>query len=315
MKNALAMVMDPIHHIKPYKDTSFAMLLEAQRRGIPAFYLEMRDLFLRDGVAYANAAPITVRDQSTDWFTLGEYTEKPLGAFRYVFMRKDPPFDMEYIYATYILEQAQRQGARVINDPRSLRDCNEKLFTAWFPQCCPPNCVTRDAARIKHFIAEQGKIVLKPLDGMGGKSIFVLAPGEPNTTVIIDTLTEQGSRFVMAQRYLPDIVDGDKRILMIQGNPIPYALARIPAQGETRGNLAAGGRGEGRPLTARDYWLCEQIGPALRERGLHFVGLDVIGDYVTEINVTSPTCARELDAQFNLNITGTLFDALETSCA
>jgi glutathione synthase len=228
-----------------------------------------------------------------------------------ILMRKDPPFDMEYIYSTYLLDIAQEAGVLVINHPQSVRDANEKLFTAWFPQCCPPTLVTRRKEWIKAFHQEQGDIILKPLDGMGGASIFKIAEGDPNFSVIVETLSHHGQQSVMAQRYLPDIVHGDKRILMIDGEPVPYALARIPAQGETRGNLAAGGRGEGRPLTDRDRWICEQVGPTLREKGLIFVGLDVIGDYLTEINVTSPTCIRELDKQFGLNIASDLLDAID----
>lgn len=307
----LAVVMDPIGAIKPYKDTTLAMLLEAQRRGFALHYFELNDLFLRQGVTVGRARRLTVRDDAQDWYTLSEATQElRLSEFDLVLMRKDPPFDMEYVYATYLLEQAERDGALVINRPDSLRDCNEKLFAQQFPHCCPPTLVSRDMAQLRQWAKTQGDIVLKPLDGMGGSAVFRLRHDDPNLSVAIEQLSALGTRSVMAQRYLPEIVDGDKRILMIHGEPVPFALARIPAAGESRGNLAAGGRGEGRPLTDRDRWICNQVGPTLRERGLWFVGLDVIGDYLTEINVTSPTCARELDAQFNLNIAGRFFDAL-----
>jgi glutathione synthase len=226
-------------------------------------------------------------------------------------MRKDPPFDQEYIYATYLLERAESMGVYVVNKPQSLRDANEKLFTAWFPQCCAETLVAREPTRIRSFLHEQGEIILKPLDGMGGTSIFHLRKDDPNLSVILETMTQYNSRYVMAQKYIPEIKDGDKRILMINGEAVPYALARIPAQGETRGNLAAGGRAEGRELTEQDCWIASQVGPTLREKGLIFVGLDVIGDKLTEINVTSPTCVQELDQQFGLNIAGTLMDHIE----
>lgn len=306
----LGVIMDPIGKIKPAKDTSLAMLLEAQRRGWDIRYLEQADLYLRDGAAHASMCPLEVRDDPAHWYTLGEAEDRPLASLDVILMRKDPPFDMEYVYTTYILERAEAAGVMVVNRPGSLREVNEKAYTAWFPECCPPTLIARDMGRIRRFIAEQGRAVIKPLDGMGGQSIFVLGPDDANLSVAIETLTEQGGRQIMAQRYLPEIRDGDKRILLIDGEPIPYALARIPAPGESRGNLAAGGRGEGRPLTERDRWIAAQVGPSLREKGLVFVGLDVIGDYLTEINVTSPTCVRELDAIFDINIAGTLFDAL-----
>ena len=226
-------------------------------------------------------------------------------------MRKDPPFDTEYVYATYLLERAAVAGTLVVNAPDALRDVNEKAYTAWFPQCCAPTLVTRDIARLRAFVAEHREAVLKPLSGMGGASIFRVATGDPNTSVIAETLTANGTQFAMAQRFIPEISAGDKRILLVDGLPVPYAFARIPAAGESRGNLAAGGRGEGVPLSTRDRWICDQVGPALRAKGLLFVGLDVIGDFLTEINVTSPTCVRELDAAYGLNIAGALFDAIE----
>lgn len=307
----LGVVMDPIAHIKPHKDTTFAMLLEGQRRGYELRYLELGDLEIRQGQAYGRSRPLKVMDDRRHWFELGAAEVAPLHELDVVLMRKDPPVNAEYIYATQILSLAQEQGCLVLNDPQGLRDANEKLFAQHFPQCCPPTLVTRDAADIRAFIREHGKAVLKPLFGMGGTGIFVLADGDPNTSVAIETITESGSRYAMVQRYLPEIVSGDKRILLIDGEPVPYALARIPAQGETRGNLAAGGRGEGVPLTDRDRWICEQVAPALRARGLVFVGLDVIGDYLTEVNVTSPTCVRELDSIYGLNICGRFFDVIE----
>jgi glutathione synthase len=291
------------------------MLLEAQRRGWPITYLQQRDLFLRDGRVSGRGRGLQLRDDPDDWFSTGEPFELELGTLDVILMRKDPPFDMEYIYTTYLLDRAAADGALVVNRPDSLRDANEKLFTAWFPQCCPPTLVSRDMARLKAFLAEQGDVVVKPLDGMGGEGIFRLRLGDPNTNAILETGTVHGRKTLMAQRFLPEYADGDKRILLIDGEPIPYALARIPAEGESRANLAAGGAGVGVELSERDRWICSEVGPALRERGLVFVGLDVIGDYLTEINVTSPTCIRELDAIYDLNISATLFDAIEARLA
>jgi glutathione synthase len=307
----LGMVMDSIAHINIKKDTSFAMLLEAQARGFELHYMELNDLFLRNGLAYARTRVLTVQRDAKQWYQFGEEQDIPLSALDVIMMRKDPPFDQEYIYATYLLERAESAGVYVVNKPQSLRDANEKLFTAWFPQCCAETLVTREPKRIRQFLAEQGEIILKPLDGMGGTSIFHIRQDDPNISVILETMTEYKSRYVMAQKYLPQIKDGDKRILMVNGEPVPYCLARIPAQGETRGNLAAGGRAEGRPLTERDRWIANEVGATLREKGLVFVGLDVIGDTLTEINVTSPTCVVELDTQFGLNICGLLMDHIE----
>ncbi len=306
----LGVVMDPIGSIKYHKDSTLAMLLAAQARGWQLRYLEMQDLHLRDGVAYGNARPLQVFADQRRWFELGDELEMPLGELDVLLMRKDPPFDMEYIYATYLLEQAEATGCLVVNKAQSLRDANEKLFTAWFPQCTPPTLVTSDKQRIRRFLAEQGEIIVKPLGGMGGASVFHIRDGDLNTNVIIETLTDNGARYAMAQRFLPEIAQGDKRILLIDGEPVPYALARIPTQGELRGNLAAGGSGVGVPLTERDRWICAQVAPILRAKGLLFVGLDVIGDHLTEINVTSPTCIRELDKQFGLDIAGQLMDAI-----
>lgn len=307
----LGVVMDPIDRINIKKDTTFAMLLEAQARGWEIHYMELNDLYLRDGCAYARTRRLQVERNPQGWFRFLDESDSALDALDVVLMRKDPPFNQEYIYATYLLEAAESRGLYVVNKPRSLRDANEKLFTAWFPHCCAPTLVTREAYRVREFLKEQGEVVLKPLDGMGGASIFRVREDDPNLSVILETMTRHNSRFMMAQRYLPEITDGDKRILVIDGEPVPYALARIPAQGESRGNLAAGGSGEGRKLTARDFWLAQQVGPTLKERGLVFVGLDVIGDYLTEINVTSPTCVQELDKQFGLNIAGQLLDHVE----
>ena len=308
----VVVVMDPIGTIKIAKDSTFAMLLEAQKRGHALHYVVPGGLGMAGGVAHARLAPLRVRDDPSGWYELGPVSHRALETGDLVLMRKDPPVDADYIHDTQILGFAQRQGARVVNDPRGLRDMNEKLAALAFPQCCPPTVVARDAALLKAFVAEHGEAVLKPLDGMGGRSIFRARAGEANLNVILETLTGGGQHLAMAQRYLPEIVDGDKRILLVDGVPVDYCLARIPQGDEFRGNLAAGGRGEGRPLTERDRWIAAQVGPEMKRRGLRFVGLDVLGDWLTEVNVTSPTCIRELDAQFGLNIAGTLFDALES---
>jgi glutathione synthase len=308
----LAVVMDPIGAIQYAKDSTLAMLLAAQSRGFELHYLEQQDLFVRDGQALGHARALTVRADPAAWFALGERSTQPLGSFGCILMRKDPPFDMEYIYTTYILDRAQEQGAMVVNQPQGLRDMNEKAYTAWFPQCCAPTLITRSLADMDAFLHEHGKIVCKPLDGMGGRSIFVTDVTDKNRLVIFETLTAHGSRFAMAQRYLPQIVEsGDSRVLLVDGEPMPYALARMPSADDHRGNLAAGALGVGRPLNDRDRWLAAQIGPALARRGMLFVGLDVIGGYVTEINVTSPTGIRELDKQFHINIGDLLMQAIE----
>ncbi|MEQ1546099.1 glutathione synthase [Methyloglobulus sp.] len=304
----LGMVMDPIDRINIKKDTSFAMLLEAQTRGWELHYMELGSLYLRNGKAYAKTRTLTVQRDEKQWFNFVAEQDIALDMLDVILMRKDPPFDQEYLYATYMLELAEHAGVYVVNKPQSLRDANEKLFTAWFPQCCTETLVTRNASRIKDFLHELGEIIVKPLDGMGGASIFHLRVGDPNLSVILETMTQHNSRQVMAQKYLPEIKDGDKRILMINGESVPYCLARIPASGESRGNLAAGGTGQGRALTDKDRWIANQVGPTLREKGLVFVGLDVIGSTLTEINVTSPTCVQELDKQFGLNISGQLMD-------
>ena len=307
----VAVVMDPIEDIKPAKDTTLAMMLAAQRRDWELAYLELGHIWLRDGVAMGRAHAIEVRDDARDWFTRGEAQAARLGDFDVILMRKDPPFDTEYIYSTYILERAESQGALVVNRPQGLRDMNEKVFTAWFPECCAPTLISRDMADMHAFLREHQRAVCKPLYGMGGRSIFVLDAGDKNASVVFETLTEYGTRFAIVQRYIPDIVaTGDARVILVDGEPVPYALARIPSASDNRGNLAAGARGVGRPLDGRDRWLAGRIGPALRERGMLFVGLDVIGGFVTEINVTSPTGVRELDRQFGLDIAGQLMDAI-----
>lgn len=307
----LGMVMDSIDHINIKKDTSFAMLLEAQARNWEIHYMELADLFLRDNHAFANTKQITVKRSLESWYQVLAQQSIRLDSLDCIIMRKEPPVDQEYIYATFILEQAEKQGVYVLNKPQSLRDANEKLFTAWFPQCCAGTLVTRHASHIREFLQTHQEIILKPLDGMGGASIFHLRGNDPNISVIIETITQHGTRFVMAQQYLPEIKQGDKRILIVNGEVIPYALARIPAQGESRGNLAAGGQAQGQPLSKRDTWIAEQVAPVLKEKGLAFVGIDVIGEYLTEINVTSPTCVQELDRQFGLNICAQLMDHIE----
>lgn len=311
MNIKLGIVMDSIGSITINKDSSFAMLLEAQHRHWSLYYMEVKDLFLRDSVPGARTQQLQVQDNAEDWYFLEQPQITSLGDLDVILMRKDPPFNMEYIYTTYILQRAEEAGSLVINKPQSLRDANEKMFTAWFPQCCTPNLVSRDHHQIIEFLEEQQDIILKPLGGMGGVSIFRVRKDDPNINVIIETLTHQGEQFAMAQKYIPEIVNGDKRIILIDGEPVPYALARIPAKGETRGNLAVGGQGKGVGLTPRDYWICEQISPTLKKMGLTFVGVDVIGDYLTEINVTSPTCIRELDSLYELNIAGQLMDCIE----
>jgi len=311
----IVVVMDPIGSIRIAKDSTFAMLLEAQIRGHRLLYVVPGGLSLRDGVALANVRELSVRDDPADWYQAGPASHIVLGAGQVVLMRKDPPVDPAFVHDTQILGLAQRAGALVVNDPRGLRDMNEKLTALEFPQCCPPTVVSRDAATIKAFIAEHGDAVLKTLDGMGGKSIFRARAGDPNINVILETLTDGGLHLAMAQRFIPEISAGDKRILLVDGEAVDYSLARIPQGDEFRGNLAAGGRGEGRPLSDRDRWIAAQVGPEMKRRGMLFVGLDVIGDYLTEVNVTSPTCIRELDALYGLNIAGELFDVIEARAA
>ncbi len=315
MAISLGVVMDPIADIKFYKDTTLALLLAAQERGWDLHYMEQGDLYLLQGEARANTRNLFVADNGDSWFELGLHEDKKLGDLDVILMRKDPPFDNEYIYSTYILEAAQQQGALVVNDPRSLRDCNEKIFATQFPQCCPPVLVSRDMLRLREFHQQHGDVIFKPLDGMGGSRIFRCRHDDPNVGVILETLTEFGGQLIMAQRYIPAISEGDKRILVVDGEPVPYCLARVPAKGETRGNLAAGGTGVAQPLTDKDFWIVQQVAPVLKAKGLMFVGLDVIGEYLTEINVTSPTCAREIDKAYNTGIGSRLIDAIERKLA
>ncbi len=307
----LGIVMDPIEAISYKKDSSLAMLWAAADRGWQLYYMTASDLFVENGDPKAKAAPLKVFRDPEHWFEKGPSEIIALESMNVILMRKDPPFDNEFIYNTYILEAAERRGSLVVNKPASLRDCNEKMFATQFPQCCPAHLVSADSDLLREFHKTHGDVIFKPLDGMGGSQIFRLKADDPNVSVIIETLTELGRQTIMAQQFLPAIVDGDKRILIVDGEPMPYGLARIPASGETRGNLAAGGRGEPVPLNDRDYWICEQVIPTLLDNGLLFVGLDVIGDYLTEINVTSPTCIREIDNAHNLDIAGKLMDAIE----
>jgi len=308
----LVVVMDPIGAIKPAKDSTLRILLAAQARGWELFYAELKDLWLRDGIAWGRLAPLKVMDDPSRWFALGQSANAKLGEFDVILMRKDPPFDTEYIYSTYILDRAQMQGALVCNRPQGLRDMNEKVYTAWFPECCAPTLITRDMHDMAEFLREHGKAVCKPLDGMGGKSIFVLENGDKNRNVVFETLTDFGNRYAIVQRYLPEIVTaGDCRIILVDGEPVPFALKRIPLAEDNRGNLAAGARAESRALNDRDRWLCAQIGPKMRAAGMLFVGLDVIGDYVTEINVTSPTGIRELNKKHDIDIGAMLVDAID----
>lgn len=309
----LAMLMDPIESIHPEKDTSLAMLLEAQRRGYRLNIMQQRDLMLRDGRPWARMSRLRVHDDNSHWFDILGRDWRPLDELPLILDRKDPPVDKHFIHDTHILDLAERAGSMVVNSPQALRDCNEKLFALHFPQCCAPCVVSRDTDAIRHFVDTTGEVVLKPLDGMGGQGIFRSRPDDPNLNVILETLQADPDELVLAQKFLPEIVRGDKRILMVNGEAVDYALARVPQGTEFRGNLAAGGRGIGQPLSERDRWIAAQVAPELKRRKLLFVGLDVIGDWLTEINVTSPTCLRELDAQFGLNIAGQLFDAIEAT--
>ncbi len=307
----VGVVMDPIQDIAYKKDTSLAMLWAARQRGWELAYMEQPDLYMSGGQARARIRTLDVRMDPANWYSFGHEDDIALGELDVILMRKDPPVDREFLMATYILEAAERQGALVVNPTQALRDCNEKLFATQFEDCTPPLIVTSSAERLREFHREHGDVVMKPVDGMGGQSIFRVRENDFNLGVIVETLTNYGERPCMAQKYIPEITDGDKRILLIEGEPVPYSLARIPSAGENRGNLAAGGRGEGRELTARDREICERVGPVLKEKNLIFVGIDVIGDYLTEINVTSPTCVRELDNAFGLDIAGQLMDAIE----
>jgi len=303
--------MDPIGSITPKKDSSLAMLLEASRRDAEIHYFEQQNLRMLSGKAIGQSTLLTVRDDSDDWFDFGEQRDIELGDLDAILMRKDPPFNMEYVYTTYILDRAALAGALIVNAPQALRDMNEKAYTAWFPDCTPLTLVTRSMDEMKVFLAEHGRVVVKPLDGMGGRSIFVIRKGDNNANVIFETLTDYGQQFAMAQVYIPEITLGDKRILLIDGEPVPYALARIPTGDDNRGNIVAGATTRGQELSDADRRICAEVGPVLREQGVLFAGIDVIGDYMTEVNVTSPTGIRELDRQFDLNIAGLLFDAIE----
>ncbi len=307
----LGIVMDPISGINFKKDSSFAMLLAAQKRGWDIHYMEQKDLFINNDEPMANLQSLTVEENPEQWFTLSDARTQELSSLDIILMRKDPPFDLEYIYSTYILEHAERLGTIVVNSPSALRNVNEKFFITHFPDCIAPTQVSRNMEVLLDFVAQHENTIIKPLDGMGGQGIFRVCASDPNTKVILETITKNQTSYVMAQKYLPEISAGDKRILLINGEPVPYALARIPAEGEFRGNLARGGTGKGVELSDRDRWICQQVGPKLREMGLFFVGLDVIGDYLTEINVTSPTCIRELDSLYNIDISGQLMDVLE----
>jgi len=310
MSIKLGVVMDPIADIAFKKDTSLALLHAAQERGCELFYMEQSDLSIQNGKAMGRMAPLKVAMNPEHWFDLGDYREQPLAELNIILMRKDPPFDSEFIYSTYILERAEQEGVLVANKPQSLRDCNEKVFATAFPELMSPTIVTRRADLLKAFHKEHGDVIFKPLDGMGGSSIFRLRADDPNVSVIIETLTNHGSQQIMAQRFIPEITAGDKRILMIDGEPVPFCLARIPAQGETRGNLAAGGQGVTQPLSDENRAIGEKIGPILKEKGLYFVGLDIIGNHLTEINVTSPTCVREISRDSGIDVAGLLIDCL-----
>lgn len=298
----LGIIMDPITHINIAKDSSFAMLLAAQKRGWQIYYMEAHFLFLKQGIVYAKMYPIKVTDDTSHWFDLGEEIITPLHRLDIILMRIDPPVSTDFLHTTHLLDIAEKQGVLVVNKPQALRDANEKLFAQWFPHCCPATLVSANKKILRDFIAEQQKAILKPLNGMGGTSIFYVTPEDPNLSVILDTMTNTGKHLMMVQQFIPEISQGDKRILMVDGQPIPYALVRIPAPGEIRGNLAAGAHGIGAAISEHDRWICEQVGPTLKSKGLLFVGLDIIGNYLTEINVTSPTCIRELDAFYNINI-------------
>ena len=310
-KLRVGIVMDPIESITPYKDSSLAMLLEAERRDAEIHYFNQSDLKIVSGAALGRSRRLNVEDDRTRWWQFGHEEELELGSLDVILMRKDPPFDMEYIYTTYVLDRAKLAGALIVNDPEALRNMNEKVFTAWFPDCAPATLITRSMAEMRDFLAEHGHAVFKPLDGMGGRSIFVIRHGDKNANVVFETLTDFGQRFAMAQTYIPEISLGDKRILLMDGEPVPYALARIPSDDDNRGNLVMGAVGKGQELSDRDLEICAHVGPELRENGVIFAGIDVIGDFLTEVNVTSPTGMREIDTQFGINTAGLMFDAIE----
>ena len=307
----LGVIMDPIASIAFAKDSTLAMLLAAKQRGWTLYYMEMDDLYWRDGTAWARMRQLSVADDPSQWFALGAESTTPLATLDVILMRKDPPFNMEFIYATYLLERAEEAGVLVVNKPSGLRDCNEKLFTACFPECCPATLISRSKARFRAFLDEHRDIIIKPLDGMGGSSVFRVRHGDDNVNVILEVVTQQQRCYVMGQRYLSAISEGDKRLLMIDGEPIEYVLARIPSGDDPRGNLAAGAVGVGQPINAAERRIAAAVGPALRRKGILFAGLDIIGSFLTEINVTSPTCIRELEKQFPIHIADRLMHAIE----
>ncbi|MBQ74338.1 MAG: glutathione synthase [Gammaproteobacteria bacterium] len=311
MVTKLGVVMDPIDSLNPKKDSTVAMMHAAQRKGWEIYHIEQNGLYIQEGEVYTNRQQVRVFDDLECWYEIVDSQHRPASDLSAILMRKDPPFDMEYVYSTYLLEMAEQSGTPVLNRPGSIRDCNEKLFALQFAQCCPPHVVSRDPVVLRKFHETHGEVIYKPLDGMGGASIFHVKPEDSNLSVIIETLTDLGQRQIMAQKYIPEIRDGDTRILLINGEPVQFGLSRVPASGESRGNLAAGGEGIGRKLNERDRWICGQVGPSLKKRGLYFVGIDVIGDYLTEINVTCPTCIRELDKAFDLDIAGSYMDFIE----
>jgi len=307
----IGIVMDPVESITPYKDSSLAMMLAAQKKGWQLHYIQQSGLYIEDNRLKVEFKPIKVFNDNQHWFETGELTSIDSAELDVILMRIDPPFDMEYIYTTYLLEMAEKQGCLIVNKPASLRDANEKLFATHFPQCCTDVLVSRNPDKLRSFVDKFQDVILKPLDGMGGQSIFRVSPNDANLSVILETMVNFGQHTIMAQKFIPEITQGDKRILMVNGEAIPYTLARIPAKGETRGNIAAGGTGKAMAITKREQWIADQVGPTLSKMGILFAGLDVIGDYLTEINVTSPTCIREIDAQFNLDIAGQLMDCIE----
>jgi glutathione synthase len=316
MKIKIGIIMDPLSTINIKKDSTFAMMLAAQKSGWEIHTMYQQDVYASNDIPMAFSRTTVVDDNPEKWFTFVSEQDIDLTSLDIILMRKDPPFDIEYITTTYVLELAERNGTLVVNKPSSLRDNNEKMFISQFPQCCTPFLVSRDMQRLRHFVDERfhhdrQDVILKPLDSMGGTSIFRVNPGDPNLSVILESVCSNGQRTVMAQQFIPEIIKGDKRILLIDGTPVPYALARVPAPGETRGNLAAGGSGIGVELTQRDYWICQQVGPVLKQQGIIFAGIDVIGDYLTEINITSPTCIRELDSIYSLDIAGDLIKCLQ----
>ena len=311
MDKSLGVVMDPIQSINFHKDTTLSILIAAQRRGYKLFYMEQQHLFLENGYPYAEVRPLRVFENPDHWFELDQASSVPLNELNVLLMRKDPPFDSEFIYSTYILEAAEKMGTLVVNKPQSLRDCNEKVFASQFPQCTPPLLVSRSQKRLKKFLQQHQDVVFKPLDGMGGTSIFRVTEQDQNINVILETLTKFGLKTIMAQKYLPEINHGDKRVLIVDGEVVPFCLARIPSANDFRGNLAAGGKGVVQPLSDRDRWIAEQVAPTLADLGLLFVGLDIIGDYLTEINITSPTCVREIDSEQDTNISDKLVAAID----